>query len=134
MIESTQCLLVDDDKDDQDIFLICIKKTGKNINCKIGTQTYSKDNIGYCTAISILYILDRLRYPELSRQQITRLHKSKPPEVVLNEIKILHHKLADIIPKLPFIEKKIHALKHIFNYDFNLGYTFVGFVKNDLFL
>ncbi|MBK8364374.1 MAG: response regulator [Bacteroidetes bacterium] len=35
MIESTQCLLVDDDKDDQDIFLICIKKTGKNINCKI---------------------------------------------------------------------------------------------------
>ena len=52
----------------------------------------------------------------------------------MNEIKILHHKLADIIPKLPFIEKKIHALKHIFNYDFNLGYTFVGFVKNDLFL
>ena len=106
----------------------------KNINCKIGTQTYSKDNIGYCTAVSVLYVLDRLKYPELSRQQITRLHKSKPPEVVLNEIKILHDKLADIFPKLPFIEKKIYVFKDIFNYNFNFGYSFVGFVKDDLFL
>src|SRR5215210_7683066 len=34
MTQAKSCLLIDDDPDDQEIFLMCVKKLDKNIDCK----------------------------------------------------------------------------------------------------
>lgn len=88
----------------------------------IGAQIYSKDEIGYCSLFSAMYIFDRLTHPELTRNEVANLHNKKKPKELLKEIK----EFETLLLNYPKVSRLY--------YDDPEHYTFKGFFPTEAFL